>query len=51
MRLTTSVAWGLERQLSMPPYTERLLVDAGSTGNTNYQNVIVGKGTPTAMPS
>jgi len=23
---------------------ERLLVDAGSTGNTNYQNVIVGKG-------
>jgi hypothetical protein len=25
-------------------YPERLIVDAGSTGNTNYQNVIVGKG-------
>jgi hypothetical protein len=25
-------------------YPEKLLVDAGSSGNTNYQNVIVGKG-------
>jgi hypothetical protein len=25
-------------------YPERLLVNAGTTGNTNYQNVIVGKG-------
>lgn len=25
-------------------YPEQLLVDAGTTGNTNYQNVIVGKG-------
>ena len=25
-------------------YPEKLIVDAGATGNTNYQNVIVGKG-------
>lgn len=44
MRLTTSGSLGIGTTTFNATYTERLLVDAGSTGNTNYQNVIVGKG-------
>ncbi len=44
MRLTSTGNLGIGTSTFNATYPERLLVDAGSTGNTNYQNVIVGKG-------
>jgi Chaperone of endosialidase/Head domain of trimeric autotransporter adhesin len=44
MRLTTGGNLGIGTSTFNATYPERLLVDAGATGNTNYQNVIVGKG-------
>jgi hypothetical protein len=44
MRLTSTGSLGIGTSTFNATYPERLLADAGSTGNTNYQNVIVGKG-------
>jgi hypothetical protein len=44
MRITSSGQVGIGTSGFNASYPEKLLVDAGSTGNTNYQNVIVGKG-------
>ena len=44
MRLTTGGSLGIGTSTFNATYIEKLLVDAGATGNTNYQNVIVGKG-------
>ena len=44
MRLTAAGSLGIGSSTFNVTYPERLLADAGSTGNTNYQNVIVGKG-------
>lgn len=44
MRINGSGSVGIGATSFNGTYPERLLVDAGSTGNTNYQNVIVGKG-------
>jgi hypothetical protein len=44
MRLTSTGSLGIGTSTFNGTYPERLLVDGGSTGNTNYQNVIVGKG-------
>jgi hypothetical protein len=44
MRLTSAGQLGIGSSTFNATYPEKLLVDAGSTGNTNYQNVIVGKG-------
>jgi hypothetical protein len=44
MRLTSTGSLGIGTTTFNATYPERLLVDGGSTGNTNYQNVIVGKG-------
>ena len=44
MRLTTAGSLGIGTTTFNATYPERLLVDAGASGNTNYQNVIVGKG-------
>jgi hypothetical protein len=44
MRITTGGSVGIGSSTFNGTYPERLLVDAGSTGNTDFQNVIVGKG-------
>lgn len=44
MRVTTGGNVGIGSSTFNGTNPERLLVNAGSTGNTNYQNVIVGKG-------
>jgi hypothetical protein len=44
MRLTSGGSLGIGTSSFNATYPEKLLVDAGSTGNTDYQNVIVGKG-------
>lgn len=44
MRLTATGSLGIGTSTFNATYPERLLVDGGATGNTNYQNVIVGKG-------
>ncbi|MES1223336.1 MAG: hypothetical protein ABUT20_48020, partial [Bacteroidota bacterium] len=44
MRITATGTVGVGTSTFNATYPEKFLVDAGSTGNTNYQNVIVGKG-------
>lgn len=44
MRLTATGSLGIGTSTFNGTYPERLIVDAGATGNTNFQNVIVGKG-------
>ena len=44
MTLTEDGYVGINTSTFNATYPEHLLVNAGSTGNTNYQNVIVGKG-------
>jgi hypothetical protein len=44
MRITATGSLGIGTSTFNSTYPERLIADAGSTGNTNYQNVIVGKG-------
>ncbi|MFT3935864.1 MAG: tail fiber domain-containing protein [Chitinophagaceae bacterium] len=44
MRLTSGGNLGVGTTTFNSTYPERLIVDAGASGNTNYQNVIVGKG-------
>jgi hypothetical protein len=44
MRLTAAGSLGVGTSTFNATYPERFLADAGATGNTNYQNVIVGKG-------
>jgi hypothetical protein len=44
MNTAGSVSIGSNTTTFNSTYPEKLLVDAGATGNTNYQNVIVGKG-------
>ncbi len=44
MRLTATGSLGVGTTTFNATYPERFLADAGATGNTNYQNVIVGKG-------
>ncbi len=44
MRITNIGDVGIGTSTFNATYPEQLLVDASSTGNTNYQNVIVGKG-------
>lgn len=44
MRLTATGKLGIGTSTFNATYPEQLLVDAGASGNTNYQNVIVGKG-------
>lgn len=44
MRLTAAGNLGIGTTTFNATYPERLIADAGATGNTNYQNVIVGKG-------
>src|SRR5205085_6298567 len=44
MILTSDGNVGINTSTFNASFPEQLLADAGSTGNTNYQNVIVGKG-------
>ena len=44
MRLTATGSLGIGTTTFNGTFPERLLADAGSTGNTDFQNVIVGKG-------
>lgn len=44
MRLSAGGRLGIGTSAFNSSYPEELLVDAGASGNTNYQNVIVGKG-------
>jgi hypothetical protein len=44
MRLTSGGSLGIGTSTFNATYPEKLLVDAGSTGNTNYQNVLIAKG-------
>jgi hypothetical protein len=44
MRLTTAGNLGVGTSSFNSTYPERFLADAGASGNTNFQNVIVGKG-------
>ena len=44
MRINSTGSVGIGASTFNATYPERLIVDAGATGNTNYQNVIVGKG-------
>jgi hypothetical protein len=44
MRLTAGGNLGVGTTTFNATYPERLIADAGASGNTNYQNVIVGKG-------
>jgi Chaperone of endosialidase len=44
VRITNTGNVGIGTSTFNATYPEKLIVDAGSTGNTNYQNVIVGKG-------
>ncbi|MEO5684698.1 MAG: tail fiber domain-containing protein [Chitinophagaceae bacterium] len=44
MRLTSNGNLGIGSSTFSAANPERLLADAGASGNTNYQNVIVGKG-------
>ncbi|MGC4036100.1 MAG: hypothetical protein QM764_09075 [Chitinophagaceae bacterium] len=44
MRLTTGGNLGIGTTSFNATYPERFLADAGASGNTNFQNVIVGKG-------
>ena len=44
MRINSTGSVGIGTSTFNATYPERLIVDAGATGNTNYQNVIVGKG-------
>jgi hypothetical protein len=44
MRLTSTGSLGIGTTTFNATYPERILADAGATGNTNFQNVIIGKG-------
>ena len=44
MRINSTGSVGIGTSTFNATYPERLIVDAGASGNTNYQNVIVGKG-------
>ena len=44
MRLTATGSLGIGTTTFNGTYPERLIADAGATGNIDYQNVIVGKG-------
>lgn len=44
MRINSTGSVGIGTSTFNGTYPERLIVDAGASGNTNYQNVIVGKG-------
>jgi len=44
MRISNTGNVGIGTSTFNGSYPERLIVDAGSSGNTNFQNVIVGKG-------
>ncbi len=44
MRIANTGSVGIGTSSFNLSYPEKLLVDAGASGNTNYQNVIVGKG-------
>jgi hypothetical protein len=44
MRITSTGTVGIGTSTFSGTNPEELIVDAGATGNTNYQNVIVGKG-------
>src|SRR5450432_660914 len=44
MRLTATGSLGIGTTTFNGTYPERILADAGATGNTNFQNVIIGKG-------
>ena len=43
-RSNTSLSVGIGTESFSSSYREKLLVDAGASGSTNFQNVIVGKG-------
>lgn len=44
MRINENGSVGIGTSTFNSTYPEQLIVDAGATGNTNFQNVIVGKG-------